>query len=70
MTRDPCLIYPDTILYPWTIVYPGGFCPPTPDYGPGGGGFGAVMSDAHFQRYKPSYQSRLRKQAPPSKRRV
>lgn len=28
----------------------------------GGGGFGAVMSDAHFKRYKPAYESHLRKQ--------
>lgn len=43
---------------------------------PGGGGFGAQMSDAHFKRYesqykpgayKPSYRSGLPMQKPPKK---
>lgn len=53
MLPDPCLIYPDTIVLPDTIVYPWGICATPPlNYGPGGGGHGALMSREHFERYE------------------
>lgn len=60
---------PGLMIRPDTIFVPGGVL--VADSLPGGGGFGAVMSDAHFKRYKPSdlgpgyrpaYESHLRKQ--------
>lgn len=54
MTIDPCLIYPDTVFDPSTLLYPSGLCYEAPviDYGTGGGGHGALMSGAFFERYE------------------
>lgn len=57
MPIDPCLIYPDTVFLPDTLIYPSGLCyvpyvPPPVDYGPGGGGHGALMNNEFFERYE------------------
>ena len=51
---DPvgCL-FPSTLLAPSTTLVPDGLeCRVTVTYGPGGGGHGAVMSNAFFERYE------------------
>lgn len=65
-----CLL-PDTLLTPDTLLEPFGYaCQPVVDYGPGGGGFGAEMSDGFLKRYEPRYRSSLRKQASPRKQKA
>lgn len=63
-----CLLFPDspTLLPDSPMLYPDGWDCSDIDYGPGGGGHGAVMSDAFFQRYTPRYEASYKQRYQPT----
>ncbi len=63
LTQPYGCLSPDLMIGPGDMLIPIGFqCPIVIDYGPGGGGHGACMSDDFFRRYEPRYKQTLRKQ--------